>query len=75
MGKNSRERKAAKLAEIHQEQQAIQERRQAQLAPAYRFARRLLFTLTATVLLLYVGVFVTHHLPTIISHWLGKGSS
>jgi hypothetical protein len=73
MGKNSRERKLAKVEQTLEEKQLVEARRRERLAPTYAMTRKLLITLTVTVVLLYVGVIINHHLPSITEKLLKRG--
>jgi hypothetical protein len=70
MGKKSRERKELKIQQTEQERILIEERRRARLAPAYALTKRLIITVLITVLLLYLGIFVSNHLPGITTQIL-----
>lgn len=71
MGKNSQERRMAKMEQSQAEKQQIEERRQERLRPVYKATRQLVLTLIVTIALLYIGVLINHHLPSITSRLIG----
>lgn len=73
MGKKTRERKTAKLEQIQREKKLIEVRKAEKLRPIYRTVRKIVMTLTATALLLYLGVFINAHLQGVINRILGRG--
>ncbi len=73
MGKRAREKKLAKIEQTVEEKRLIEERRSERLRPAYALTKKLVITLSITIVLLYVGVLVDHHLPQIASRILGRG--
>ena len=66
MGKKQREKKEARVEQLMQEKQEIEERRQERVAPAYATARRLTVAILVTLFILYIGVWVNGHLPNIL---------
>lgn len=73
MGMRARQKKWVKTEEMLQERQLVEVRRRERLAPTYAMTRKLLLTLTVTVVLLYVGVIIDHHLPGITERLLKRG--
>lgn len=73
MGKKTRERKAVKLEQLRQEKKMIEVRKAEKLRPVYKMARKVVMTVTATALLLYLGVFINAHLQGVINRILGRG--
>jgi len=58
MGKKARLKKQARVEETLQERQAILARKKAATRPTLRLAKRLIFALILTIVLLYIGQFV-----------------
>lgn len=73
MGKRTRERKVAKLTQLQQEKMLIESRRASQLKPVYRTVRKITLAVMATVLLLYLGIFINQHLGGVINRLSGNG--
>lgn len=73
MGMRAREKKLAKIEQTLAEKQIIETRRRERMAPIYAMTRKFLVTLTVTVVLLYVGVIINHHLPSITERLLKRG--
>ncbi|HSX42210.1 MAG TPA: hypothetical protein VLE93_02570 [Candidatus Saccharimonadales bacterium] len=73
MGKRAREKKLAKVEQFVEEKQLIETRRRERLAPVYVMTRKLAVTLLVTIVLLYVGVLINHHLPGITERLLKRG--
>ena len=74
MGKRAREKKLAKLEMIEQEKTLIEERKKNRLTPTIRYVRKVILTLLATVLLLWVGTLVLGQIGSIIRRLTGNGS-
>lgn len=66
MGRNERIRKEQRLEQELAEKAAIEQRRKEKTEPLYQTSKRLIFAVIATVVILYLGVFVTARLPEIL---------
>lgn len=73
MGKNARDRKARQRTEKSIEQALIDDRRRARVAVANRLIKRVVLTGAVTVMVIYLGLIVNGHLPTLVSRLKGGG--
>jgi hypothetical protein len=65
MGRNSRERKMAKIEQRVAQNLVIEQRRQDRLSPVLRMTRKLVVTAVLTIALLWIGAVISNHLPAI----------
>ena len=62
MSRRQKVKKLARLEELEVQKAEIIRRREERMAPVYRFTRKFVVTLAATVFLLYVGLLINGHL-------------
>jgi|GEM_PF-3481329 len=74
MGKRAREKKLSRLEERAAELRQIEERKKSRLAPSLQYFRKFILTLLATIILLWLGVFVMEHISAILERLVGRGS-
>jgi hypothetical protein len=73
MGKRAREKKMQKTEAAELEKQQVILRRQERLSATIQFARKFALTLFATVVLLWVGVFVTGKIGVLLAAFGKEG--
>ncbi len=73
MGKRAREKKLQKIEVFSKEKKEIEERKRSRLAPTIKIVKKLAITCLLTAFLIWIGLVVNGHLPTIVSKVGGKG--
>lgn len=74
MGKRAREKKFSKIELAQQQRQQIQLRKKERLSPTLTLVRKFIVTLAATVVLLWLGVFILQRIDRFLTSLIGRGS-